>query len=151
MANTHHSDIPVSLPCSPLPQAGESDKVSLRELPVRLYGIPNCNTVKKARDYLAEHEIAVDFHDFKKRGLDEATLQHWLLRRDWTELVNRKGLTWRGLSDEQKATDAASAAKLMLEKTSVIKRPLLEIDGKLCHVGFDETAYAELFKMKVTP
>jgi Spx/MgsR family transcriptional regulator len=113
---------------------------------ITLYGIPNCNTVKKARDYLAQHEIAVDFHDFKKRGLDETTLQHWLQQRDWTELVNRKGLTWRGLSDEQKATDTASAAKLMLEKTSVIKRPLLEIDGKLCHVGFDEAAYAELFK-----
>jgi len=146
MTNAHHSDIPVSLPCSPLPQAGERNKLSLYELPVKLYGIPNCNTVKKARDYLAQHEIAVDFHDFKKRSLDEATLQHWLQQRDWTELVNRRGLTWRGLSDEQKATDTASASKLMLEKNSVIKRPLLEIDGKLCHVGFDEAAYVELFK-----
>jgi len=146
MTNAHHSDMPAFLPSNSLPQAGERDKVSLRELPVKLYGIPNCNTVKKARDCLAQHEIAVDFHDFKKRGLDEATLQRWLQQRDWTELVNRKGLTWRGLSDEQKATDTASAVKLMLEKTSVIKRPLLEIDGNLCHVGFDEAAYAELFK-----
>ena len=146
MANTFHSDMPVSFPSNSLPQAGERDKVSLREHPIKLYGIPNCNTVKKARDYLAEHNIAVDFHDFKKRGLDEATMQHWLQQRDWTELVNRRGLTWRGLSDEQKSTDTASATKLMLEKTSVIKRPLLEIDGNLCHVGYDETAYAELFK-----
>jgi Spx/MgsR family transcriptional regulator len=113
---------------------------------ITLYGIPNCNTVKKARDYLAQQGITVDFHDFKKRGLDEATLQHWLQQRDWTELVNRKGLTWRGLTDQQKATDTESAAKLMLEKTSVIKRPLLEIDGNLSHVGYDEAAYAALFK-----
>lgn len=115
-----------------------------------LYGIPNCNTVKKARDWLAQNEISVEFHDFRKAGLDVGTAQNWLQQRDWSELVNRKGLTWRGLTDEQKqqVTDNSSALTLMLEKNSVIKRPLLEQDGKLLQVGFDAAAYAATFKVK---
>lgn len=118
---------------------------------MKLYGINNCNTVKKARDWLALHDIKVEFHDFKKLGLDAGTAQNWLQQRDWSELINRKGLTWRGLSDEQKqqTNDAATALCLMTEKTSVIKRPLLEHNGKLLHVGFDAAAYAELFNVKV--
>lgn len=120
---------------------------------LKLYGIPNCGTVKKARDYLAQHDIAVEFHDFKKRGLDEKTAANWLKQRDWSELLNRKGLTWRALSDEQKqqVTDDSSALYLMTDKTSVIKRPLLEQDGRLLHVGFDTAAYAQIFNVKVQP
>lgn len=118
---------------------------------IKLYGIPNCNTVKKARDYLAQHDIAVEFHDFKKSGLDVNTAQNWLQQRDWSDLINRKGLTWRALSDEQKqqVKDDASALFLMTDKTSVIKRPVLEQDGKLLHVGFDAAAYAKIFNVKV--
>ncbi len=123
------------------------------KLPLKLYGIPNCNTVKKARDWLAEHDIAVEFHDFKKHGLHGDTAQNWLKQRDWSELINRKGMTWRGLSDEQKqqVIDSSSALTLMLEKTSVIKRPLLEQnmleqDGKLLAVGFDASTYEDIFK-----
>lgn len=118
---------------------------------IKLYGINNCNTVKKARDWLKLHDIAVEFHDFKKQGLDAGTAQNWLQQRDWSELVNRKGLTWRGLTDEykQQVNDASSALSLMIEKTSVIKRPLLEQDGKLLNVGFDMAAYAEIFNVKV--
>lgn len=114
---------------------------------MKLYGIPNCSTVKKARDWLAGQGIAVEFHDFKKHGLDQATAQAWLKQTDWATLVNRGGLTWRGLPEQRKQEirDAAAALALMLEKTSVIKRPLLEQDGKLLHVGFDAAAYSKIF------
>lgn len=116
---------------------------------MKLYGIPNCNTVKKAREWLAGHDIAVEFHDFKKHGLSSELAQHWLQQAPWYTLVNRKGTTWHGLSDEQKAAacDSASALSLMLDKPSVVKRPLLERDGKLLHVGFDAAAYARIFNL----
>jgi arsenate reductase (glutaredoxin) len=116
----------------------------------RLYGIPNCNTVKKAREWLTRHGVAVEFHDFKKLGLDQAIARNWLQQIDWTTLINRSGLTWRGLPEPRKKNvhDAVSALSLMLEKSSVIKRPVLEQNGKLLHVGFDEAAYAKIFKLK---
>ncbi len=116
---------------------------------MKLYGIPNCNTVKKSRDWLAHHNVAVEFHDFKKQGLDAATAQQWLKQADWSKLINRSGLTWRGLPEERKQQilDNASALKLMLEKTSVIKRPLMGKNGQLLHIGFDETAYTIIFNL----
>ena len=116
---------------------------------MKLYGIPNCNTVKKARDWLEQHNIAVEFHDFKKHGLDAATAQAWLQQADWAKLINRSGLTWRGLPEQRKQSihDATGALALMLEKTSVIKRPLLEKNGKLLHIGFDEAAYSKTFNL----
>jgi len=119
---------------------------------MKLYGIPNCGTVKKARDWLAQHDVAVEFHDFKKCGLDDQTVQNWLQQRDLDVLINRKGLTWRGLSDEQKqqVRDSSSALALMVEKNSVIKRPILEQDGKLLYVGFDAAAYAEIFNVEAS-
>ncbi|MEQ1526845.1 MAG: ArsC family reductase [Gallionella sp.] len=116
---------------------------------MKLYGIPNCNTVKKSRDWLAQHNIAVDFHDFKKQGLDAGTAQQWLNQSEWSKLINRSGLTWRGLPEERKQqiSDNASALTLMLEKTSVIKRPLLEKNGKLLHIGFNEAAYTKIFNL----
>lgn len=118
---------------------------------VRLYGIPNCNTVKKARDWLAQHDIAVDFHDFKKHGLDADTAQHWLEQSGWGKLINRSGLTWRGLPEERKqqVCDDTSAIALMLEKPSVIKRPVLEQNGTLLQIGFDAADYAKIFNTKV--
>ncbi len=116
---------------------------------MKLYGIPNCNTVKKARDWLTLHDIAVEFHDFKKHGLDATIAQSWLQQTDWTKLINRSGLTWRGLPEQRKQEiqDATSALELMLEKTSVIKRPVLEQNGKLLHVGFDAATYSEIFNL----
>lgn len=118
---------------------------------IKLYGIPNCSTVKKARDWLKQHNLEVEFHDFKKQGLNAATATNWLQQRDWSELLNRKGLTWRGLTDEQKqqVVDASSTLTLILEKTSAIKRPLLEQDGRILHIGFDAIAYANIFNVKV--
>jgi arsenate reductase len=113
---------------------------------MKLYGIPNCDTVKKARTWLAEHGQSFDFHDFKKQGLERATVAAWLKDVDWEVLVNHKGTTWRGLPDERKArvTDAASAIDLMLEFPSVIKRPVLTGAGAT-QVGFSDAKYQQLF------
>jgi arsenate reductase len=111
-----------------------------------LYGIPNCDTVKKARTWLAEHGQDVEFHDFKKQGLARDTVAAWLEQLDWEILVNRKGTTWRKLSDERRAqvVDKASALELMLENPSVIKRPVLEGAGPL-KVGFSSDTYEHTF------
>ncbi|MDB5823452.1 MAG: ArsC family reductase [Herminiimonas sp.] len=112
-----------------------------------LYGIPNCDTVKKARDWLAAHGQAVTFHDFKKQGLERATVAGWLEQLDWEVLVNRKGTTWRKLSEERRAAvvDKASALELMLGTPSVITRPVLAGAGPL-NVGFSDERYREIFK-----
>lgn len=117
---------------------------------MKLYGIPNCNTVKKARDWLDQHAIAYEFHDFKKMGLDAATAQSWLQQQPWEKLVNRSGMTWRNLSEAEKnaVIDAASSQALMQEKTSVIKRPIVVKNDNIIALGFNETEYAQLFAGK---
>ncbi len=113
---------------------------------MKLYGIPNCNTVKKARNWLTANDIACEFHDFKKLGIDSATLSEWLSHIPHEKLINRAGLTWRGLSDEVKASvvDNASAITLMQDKTSIIKRPILVKDNQVISLGFDEASYQKL-------
>lgn len=115
---------------------------------MQLFGIPNCSTVKKARDWLANNGVAYEFYDFKKNGVNHALLESWLSQYPWEKLVNRAGMTWRNLSDTEKAAviDANSALNLMLEKTSVIKRPVLVKNGKILSLGFSETAYQEFLK-----
>lgn len=114
---------------------------------MKLYGIPNCNTVKKARSWLSEHQIDIPFHDFKKNGVDAAMLEKWCQQVGYEKLLNRQGTTWRQLPDEVKNSviDQASAIRVMLEKPSSIKRPVLEHDKGVL-LGFDEAAYAQLFK-----
>jgi arsenate reductase len=114
---------------------------------IALYGIPNCDTVKKARTWLEKNGIAYTFHDFKKAGIERGLIDTWLRDVTWDVLVNRKGTTWRGLPDDRKAsvTDNASATALMLESPSVIKRPVLHVDGRT-HVGFDEENYRRVFQ-----
>ncbi|MEN6587599.1 MAG: ArsC family reductase [Sulfuricella sp.] len=116
---------------------------------MKLYGIPNCNSVKKARTWLAEQGIDLPFHDFKKQGVSEELLMSWLKETGRDKLVNRQGTTWRQLPDDAKAAvgDDAGAIRLMLEKPSVIKRPVLEKDGKIT-LGFDEAVYQSLFGIK---
>ena len=113
---------------------------------MKLYGIPNCDTVKKARAWLAAHGHDVAFHDFKKQGVDAAWLGKVAAQTGWQALVNTRGTTWRKLSDGDKAavTDEASAIALMLAQPSVIKRPVLERDGRY-HLGFAEAQYQALF------
>lgn len=113
---------------------------------MQLFGISNCSTVKKARDWLRDNGVAYEFYDFKKNGVNKALLEDWLNQISWEKLVNRTGMTWRNLADTQKAAviDAPSAMQLMLEKTSIIKRPVLVKDGKIICLGFTEAAYKEL-------
>lgn len=112
-----------------------------------LYGIPNCDTVKKARTWLEANSIDYSFHDFKKAGLTEDLVKCWLKDVDWEILVNRKGTTWRGLDDVRKAAivDAQAAIQLMLKSPSVIKRPVLSLNGAT-HVGFAPDLYQQIFK-----
>lgn len=112
-----------------------------------LYAIPNCDTVKKARTWLAEHGIAYQFHDYKKQGIDRSVIEHWLTQKPWEELVNRSGITWRKLSDNEKPTNVEGAIGLMMAKTSVIRRPLIESDGKIVALGFNEAQYKETFSV----
>lgn len=114
---------------------------------MKLFGIPNCDTVKKARTWLADQSLPFDFHDFKKQGLDRDTVATWLAQQDWEVLVNRKGTTWRGLPDERKAavTDKASALELILEYPSVVKRPVLLDARDQVHVGFNDAMYRQVF------
>ena len=114
---------------------------------MKLYGIPNCSTVKKARDWLASHDIAYEFHDFKKQRISVEILSSWLQQIPDSKLINRAGLTWRGLDEATKngilSEDAAIA--LMQTKTSVIKRPILEKEDKIIALGFSEAEYQTLF------
>jgi len=113
---------------------------------ITLYGIPNCSTVKKARQWLTDHHIDFAFHDFKKQGVSTAQLQAWIDAVGLDKLINRQGTTWRGLSDELKAQAAtpAGAIAVLQAQPSIIKRPVLERPGKTS-VGFSETTWAEEF------
>ncbi|MFN3750817.1 MAG: ArsC family reductase [Thiobacillus sp.] len=113
---------------------------------MKLYGIPNCTTVKKARAWLAAHGHDVPFHDFRKDGVDPAWLQRVAKQVGWQALVNTRGTTWRALAEPEKAAagDEAGAIALMLAKPSVIKRPVLERDGRYT-LGFAENQYQDLF------
>jgi arsenate reductase (glutaredoxin) len=109
-----------------------------------VYGIPNCNTVKKARTWLDDQGQAHQFHDYKKQGVPADRLDAWIAAVGWEKLVNRQGTTWRQLDEATKAAvvDAASARALMLDKASVIKRPVIELAGGVLAVGFDDKAQA---------
>jgi Spx/MgsR family transcriptional regulator len=102
-----------------------------------VFGIPNCDTVKKSRLWLAEHGVAFDFHDFKKQGVPEDGLTQWVNAMGWEPLLNRKGTTWRKLPADAQASvvDAASAMALMCANPSVIKRPVV-VSGAIVTVGF---------------
>lgn len=110
-----------------------------------LHGIPNCDTVKKARAWLQARGVDHRFHDFRKDGVPADRLAHWLTDLDWALLVNRKGTTWRQLGPAAQAavTDAASAADLMRREPSVIKRPVVDW-GDRTTVGFDPVAWEAL-------
>ena len=112
---------------------------------ITVYGIPHCDTVKKARAWLADHGIAYAFHDYKKQGVPLARLDDWMRQLGWEALLNRKGTTWRKLDAERQASiqDAASARDLMVTQPSVIRRPVLEHPGGVL-VGFDADEWGRL-------
>ena len=115
---------------------------------ITVYGIPNCDTVKKARAWLTAQGVDYEFHDFKKLGVPEAKLGNWLQQVGWEKLVNRKGNTWRALdaATQGRVVDAASAIAVVMANSSVIKRPVVQWLGGQVTVGFDATVWDELAK-----
>lgn len=111
-----------------------------------VYGIKNCDTVKKACSWLTKNSIEYQFHDFRKDGLTQAKVQNWVKSVDWETLLNRRGTTWRKLSEPEKTSiTKTSAIKLMTAQPTLIKRPVIE-NGKHVTVGFSADSYTELFK-----
>ena len=113
-----------------------------------LYGIPNCDTVKKARTWLTDHGLDYEFHDFKKQGVPPEQLARWAQAAGWETLLNRKGTTWRKLDAATQAgvVDAASAKALVLVQPSVVKRPVVDwgdAPGRDTTVGFDAEAWQQ--------
>ena len=113
-----------------------------------VYGIPNCNTVKKALDWLKANQIGYEFHDFKKKGVTAAQLTAWFTVFGWEKVINKNGLTFKKLSkEEQAAIDTPDAAiAYLMQNTSAIKRPIVEQNGKAILIGFNEEAYQAQFK-----
>ena len=116
---------------------------------ITLYGIPNCNTVKKALDWLKEYQVEFTFHDFKKKGITLEKLETWAAQVGWEALLNKRGTTWKQLPVEiqQGIQNKETAFELILQKTSVTKRPVLESNRGIL-LGFDEEAYATYFAKK---
>lgn len=109
-----------------------------------VYGITNCDTVKRARAWLADHARAADFHDFRKAGVPADALDDWIAALGWERLLNRRGTTWRKLDESAKAAvvDATSARTLMLRQPSVIRRPVVRWPDGGVTVGFDAEDWA---------
>ena len=110
---------------------------------IQLYGIPNCDTVKKARKWLDAQGIDYAFHDYKKEGADRAKLERWSESAGWEPLLNRRGTTFRKLPEEDRADiDHDKAIELMVENPSMIKRPVVEYPGGLL-IGFSQSEWAQ--------
>lgn len=113
---------------------------------ITLYGISNCDTVRKARKWLEVYGIDYHFHDFRKDGLTRTQLDEWIHKLGWESLLNRKGTSWRKLDENQKESlDQNKVADLLLANPALIKRPLLDTDGNY-HIGFTPTYYETLFE-----
>ena len=114
---------------------------------ITVYGIPNCDTIKKTLDWFKKHKVAIMFYDYKKEGITKQKLTAWCKLVGWEVLLNKKSTTWRGLSAEQQAKiiNQTAAIKLMQENTSIIKRPVIEFEKNIL-VGFDENKLNTTFK-----
>jgi len=111
---------------------------------IKMYGIPNCDTIKKARKWLEANGLDYEFHDYKKQGVPEKNLKKWVKQAGWETLLNRRGTTWRKLPEDVRDNiDAASAIDVMMDNPSSIKRPVLEADNVLL-IGFREDEYSKL-------
>lgn len=112
---------------------------------MKLFGIKNCDTVRKARRWFDGQDIAYQFHDFRADGLDEATIQRWLQSISWEQLLNKRGTTWRQLDDPRKdSLDKNTAIALMLAHPTLIKRPVIE-DTAGVSTGFSESGFQERY------
>lgn len=110
-----------------------------------LYGIPNCDTMKKARVWLDQHGVAYSFHDYRKAGIDRASLERWVAEHGWQTVLNRAGTTFRKLPEAERADlDGTRAIGLMLAQPSMIKRPVLDLGDRRI-IGFKPDIYAAVF------
>jgi arsenate reductase len=106
-----------------------------------MYGIPNCDTVRKARDWLAANDVVFGFHDYKKAGIDRASLERWVAEQGWETVLNRAGTTFKKLPEADRADlNADKAINLMLAQPSMIKRPVLDLGDRRI-VGFKPDVY----------
>ena len=113
---------------------------------VVMYGIPNCDTIKKAKKWLDANGVEYEFHDYKKQGITKSKLKNWCKKVNWEELLNRRGTTWRKLDDSVKdSINKTSAIDVMAEHSSAIKRPVIEYGDELI-VGFSADEYKTKFK-----
>lgn len=114
---------------------------------ITVYGIPNCDNIKKTLDWFKAHGQSILFHDYKKEGISKEALTKWCKQVGWEVLLNKKSTTWRGLTPEQQAgiKSQAAAISLMRENNSIIKRPVIEFGDQLL-VGFDDKMLTETFK-----
>jgi arsenate reductase len=114
-------------------------------MPITIYGIKNCDTMKKARAALDKKGVAYDFHDYKTKGIDKARLEGWAKKAGWEVLLNKAGTTFKKLPDKDKdRLTEAKAIRLMLAQPSMIKRPVLELSGGKLLVGFKPETYASI-------
>jgi len=114
-------------------------------VPLIMYGIANCDTIKKARTWLDDHAVAFAFHDYKTAGIDRPTLEGWIAEHGWETLLNRAGTTFRKLSEAERTDlNAGKAILLMMAQPSMIKRPVLDLGDRRI-VGFQPDAYAAAF------
>lgn len=117
----------------------------IKRMSITLYGIPNCDTVKKARAWLSEHDIDYKFHDYKKSGIDADTLSSWVTEFGWEVVLNKRGRMWRQVPEEIRAkVNTDKAIQLLLETPSMIKRPML-VTGGSRHLGFKPDQYSQIF------
>lgn len=115
---------------------------------VTIYGIKNCDTMKKARAWLDKHGVAYTFHDYKTEGVAKSDLERWIKAEGWETVLNRAGTTFRKLPDKDKeGLSEKKAVALMLDQPSMIKRPVLDVGGKIT-VGFKPETYAELLEKR---
>jgi len=112
---------------------------------VTLYGIKNCDTVRKARRWLDDHRVEYRFHDLRTDGLSPDLIDHWMQGLEWEQLINRRGTTWRKLPEEQRDNlDTGTAREIMLANPTIIKRPVVDT-GSGHHVGFSDDQFTRLF------
>ena len=110
-----------------------------------LYGISNCDTVKKAKSWLEKNNLDYHFHDFRKQGLESAIIQDWLSQIDWQKLLNKRSTTWRNLDAKtQQSVNAENIIQLLLENPTLIKRPVLKVNG-IINIGFNADTYQGIF------
>jgi arsenate reductase (glutaredoxin) len=114
---------------------------------VIIYGIPNCDTTKKAMAWLNKNNIAFTFHDYKQQGISKQKLEEWCNKSGWENIFNKRSTTWRELPavEQNKVTNQPGAVKVMIENNSIIKRPVIEFTDKLV-IGFNEDDYKKIFK-----